>query len=435
MKTFRLVFLAFAVFTLVFGAARAQGSGPQAVILTVDGPIAPAMEDYIQRGIKTANEQNAELVVIELNTPGGYLESTLNIIETIRASRVPVVIYVTPSGGMAASAGAIITMAGHASAMAPETIIGAASPLGEGGAELDPTAKAKVTEAILAEVRTLTEERSPEARQLAADMIEKARAVTASEALKAGLVDYIATDLDDLLGQLDGKPVSTPGGERVLHTTNIETLPIPMSQIEQLLLILTDSSILFILGALGLLLFWIEISSPGGWVAGFTGVVCLALAGYGMGIINVNWFGIVFIITAFVLFILDIKAPTHGALTAAGIGSFIVGALVLFNSPGTPQFQLVPVPLIVGVGVVFGLLFFVIMLVALRAQHAPIQMGVETLARQTGTARNWDGEAGQVQVDSELWSAESIPGSEPIRKGDHVEVVEVKGLRLKVKKK
>ena len=435
MKIIRLLLMMLGLLALAFGTVRAQSTVPQAVVLKADGAIEPAMEDYIRRGLKTADEQGATLVIIELNTLGGLVRSALNIDLAVRNSRVPVIFYVTPRGGMAGSAGALITLSGHASAMTPETIIGAASPIGEGGAELDPTAKAKAMEAILAEVRALTERRSPEARQLAIDMVEKARAVTATEALKAGLVDFIANDTDDLLRQLDGFTVSMPDGEHVLHTANMQTNPLPMSPIEQALLILTDSSVVFILGAFGLLLLWIEISSPGGWVAGFVGIVCLSLSAYGLGYINVNWFGLVFIVTALVLFLLDVQAPTHGALTAAGVGSFIVGALVLFNSPGTPQFQRVPVPLIVGVGIVFGLVFFVMMLFALRVQHAPIRMGAETLAHQTGTAKSWSGEAGQVQVDSELWSAESAPGSDPIGKGDEVEVVEVKGLRLKVKKK
>jgi len=176
----------------------------------------------------------------------------------------------------------------------------------------------------------------------------------------------------------------------------------------------------------------IEISSPGGWVAGFIGVVCPTLATYGLGVLPVNWFGIIFMLTAFVLFILDIKAPTHGALTTAGVASFIIGALVLFNSPGTPQFQRVSVPLVVGVGVFLGLLFLGILIFALRALREPISMGVESLVGKTGTAKIWSGAEGQVQLESELWSAES---PEKIGKGDKVEVVEVKGLRLKVKKK
>ena len=435
MKITRLSLMILGLLALAFGTVRAQSDAPQAVVLKADGAIEPAMEDYIRRGLKTADEQNAELVIIELNTLGGSVQSALNINLAVRTSRVPVVFYVSPRGALAGSAGALITFSGHAAAMAPETIIGAASPIGSGGAELDPTAKAKAMEAILAEVRALTDRRSPEAKQLAIDMVEKARAVTATEALKAGLVDFIANDIPDLLRQLDGFTVLMPDGMHVLHTANMQTNPLPMSPIEQALLILTDASFVFTLGTFGLILMWLEISHPGGWVAGFAGIVCLSLAGYGLGFINVNWFGLVFIATAFVLFVLDVKAPTHGALTAAGVGSFIVGAMVLFNSPGTPQFQRVPVPLIVGVGLLFGAMFFVIMLFALRAQRTPILTGVETLAHQSGTAKSWSGEAGQVQVDSELWSAVSTPGSDPIGKGDQVEVVEVKGLRLKVRKK
>jgi membrane-bound serine protease (ClpP class) len=154
-----------------------------------------------------------------------------------------------------------------------------------------------------------------------------------------------------------------------------------------------------------------------------------------MGVLPVNWFGIIFLITAFVLFILDIKAPTHGALTTAGVASFIVGALVLFNSPGTPQFQRVSVPLVVGMGIFLGLLFFTILGFALRAQKTPIRMGMESYAGKIGTARTDLELTGQVQVGSELWTAESVQGSDSIRKGDRVEVVRVEGLRLIVKKK
>jgi membrane-bound serine protease (ClpP class) len=154
-----------------------------------------------------------------------------------------------------------------------------------------------------------------------------------------------------------------------------------------------------------------------------------------MGVLSVNWFGIIFMLIAFVLFILDIKAPTHGALTTAGVASFIVGSLVLFNSPGTPQFQRVSVPLVVSMGVFFGLTFFGILLIALRAQRNPIQIGVETMPGKTGTAKTSVEESGQVQLGSELWSAEKSPESETISKGDHVEVVEVRGIRLVVKKK
>jgi membrane-bound serine protease (ClpP class) len=201
-------------------------------------------------------------------------------------------------------------------------------------------------------------------------------------------------------------------------------------------MILTNSIIVLTLLGVGVQALLIEISSPGGWVAGFIGVVCLALAGYGLGILPVNWFGIVFLITAFVLFIIDVKAPTHGALTAAGIASFIVGALVLFNSPGTPDFARVSIPGVILLAVILGGTFAVIVGFGVRALQTPVRVGEESLIGKTGTARTSVDEAGgQVQLQSELWSAELAEGSEKVRKGDVVEVVGVKGLRLKVKKR
>jgi membrane-bound serine protease (ClpP class) len=242
-------------------------------------------------------------------------------------------------------------------------------------------------------------------------------------------------NVDDLLEALNGFTVQMADGARVLNTVNAHTEALDMSLIESLLLFFTDPNIVFTLLSVGVMAILMEISSPGGWVAGFIGIVCVTLATYGLGLLSVNWFGIVFMITAFVLFILDIKAPTHGALTLAGVTSFIIGALVLFNSPGTPQFQRVSVPLVIGVGVFLGLLFFGILMFALRTIHVPVSVGAESLIGKTGTARTSVVDAGgQVQLESELWTAEPIKGSERIGKGDRVEVVEVKGLRLKVRK-
>jgi membrane-bound serine protease (ClpP class) len=434
MKHIRILLFALTVLAF-FSSVHAQSNAPLVLVMTADGPIIPVMEDYIKRGILTAEQRNAEALIIELNTPGGQITTMKSIIADIRASNVPVIVYVSPRGAWAASAGALITMSGHASAMAPETSIGAASPVGGSGEDLGQTMKAKEMEALKAIVRTLTERRGEKATQLAESMIDNAKAVTANEAFKAGLVDFIATDLDDLINKLDGFTVKTDSNEIVLHTKNAQTQPINLNFIEQLLMMLTDPNIAFLLLAIGVQAILIEISSPGGWVAGFIGVVCLTLAIYGMGVLPVNWFGFVFLITAFVLFILDIKAPTHGALTTAGVASFIVGALVLFNSPGTPQFQRVSVPLVVGMGIFLGLLFFGILLIALRVQHSPVQTGSGILLGKTGTARTSVSSEGQVQLGSELWSAEKSVESESISKDDPVEVVEVRGLRLIVKKK
>jgi membrane-bound serine protease (ClpP class) len=207
-----------------------------------------------------------------------------------------------------------------------------------------------------------------------------------------------------------------------------------MSFIEQLLQLLIDPNIVFLLLALGVQALLIELTHPGAWVPAFVGVTSLALAAYGLGILPVNWFGLAFIIMAFVLFIVDIKTPTHGALTVAGVASFIIGALVLFNSPGTPRFQRVSIPLVIFVGVFIGLIFAVILGYALRAQGRPVITGQESLRGKTGIATTDLAPAGQVRAAGELWTAELAAGSGKIRRGDRVEIVEVKGLILQVKK-
>jgi len=434
MKTIRLTltFLFLAVFLLLpLEAAAAQ---PIALVLTLDGPITPAAQDYLSRGIQTAEQRGAEVLILQLNTPGGDLNPMTGMGEAIRASTVPVVVYVTPSGGMAASAGSVITMAAQAAAMAPQTIIGAASPVGSGGEDLGTTEQAKVTNAMVALVTTYTERRGQDAVSLATDMIQNAKAVSASEALDAHLIDFIASDTNDLLRQLDGFTVQMADGPRTLHTAGALQEALPMTLIEQLLQLLIDPNIVLILLNIGVLALLTELTHPGAWIPAFSGVVCLALAGYGLGLLSVNWFGLIFIAAAFVLFIVDIKAPTHGALTITGAASLIVGALVLFNSPGTPQFERVSVPLVLFVGVFVGGIFAAILSYALSAQRRPVLIGPGSLPAQIGVAVTDINPIGQVKTLSELWSAELAEGSGTIHKGEQVEVVKVDGVRLRVRK-
>ncbi|MEW6029893.1 MAG: nodulation protein NfeD [Chloroflexota bacterium] len=435
MKTILRICLLLTFALTGLASARAQTDAPLVIVINVDGPIMPAMEEYVRRGLRVAEQRGAEALILQLDTPGGHGGSMLDIMQAIRNSDVAVVVYVAPNGAQAASAGAMITMAGRAAAMAPETVIGASSPISSTGENLESTAEAKAKNDTKAAIRPLVTPRGERALALAESMIDEAVAVTSDEALEAGLIDFIARDLDELLEKLDGFTVEMNNGARSLETTNALVESLPMSFIEELLMLLTNPAIVLFLVGVGIQAVLIEISSPGGWVAGFIGVVCITLGVYGAGYLPLNWFGIIFLVTAFVLFILDIKAPTHGALTAAGVASFIVGALVLFNSPGTPDFARVPLPAVILLAAILGVTFAVIVGFGVRALRRPVTMGVESMAGKTGTARTWSGVAGQVQMDAELWSAESVPGSEPIRKGDTVEVVEVKGLRLKVKKK
>jgi membrane-bound serine protease (ClpP class) len=412
----------------------AQDESPLVLALKVDGTVTPAMAEYLDRGIKIAAQRNAELLIFEMNTPGGSVDIMNRMVQSIRGSSVPVVVYVSPRGAMAGSAGTVITLAGHIAAMAPETAIGAASPVGSQGEDIGQTMESKVKEILKATVRSLAERRGETAIKLAQDTIETAKAVSVKEAKEAGLIDFIAADTDDLIRQLDGYQVETASGLHTLHLSNAETVTLPNTLIEQVLQLLTNPNIVFILLSIGVQAILIELSSPGGWVSGFIGVICIALAIYGLGILPVNWFGLIFLVLAFILFIVDIKAPTHGALTAAGVGSLIVGGLVLFNSPNVPSFQRVSVPLVIGMSVFTGALFFLVLMLALRAQRVPIRAGMEAVAGRMGVARSAIDPEGMVQAAGELWSAELIDGEEPVAKGERVEVVEVEGIKLRVRK-
>jgi membrane-bound serine protease (ClpP class) len=413
---------------------HAQETPAPVTVLTFDGPLTPAMQQYLERGLKTAEREGAQAVIIQLDTPGGSIDLMNQLVQTMRASPVPVIVYVSPPGAIAGSAGTIITLAGHAAAMAPETAIGAASPVGPQGEDLGETLAAKEKNILKATVRSLGERRGPQAVQIAEQTIESAHAVSASEALQAGLVDFIARDTADLLEQLDGFTVTTRQGDVTLETSGAAATPLAPSWIEQLLGILTNPNLVFLLLTIGVQAIIIELSSPGGWVAGFIGVVCIGLAAYGLGVLPVNWFGLLFLATAFALFILDIKAPTHGALTLAGLGSLIVGALVLFNSPGTPAFQRVSVPLVIIVSLLTAGLFFGILTFALRARKLPIRMGQESLIGRTGVVRVDLSPVGTVQLGGELWTAETADRETgPIAAGTRVQVVSTKGVRLFVR--
>jgi membrane-bound serine protease (ClpP class) len=387
------------------------------------------MEQYLTRGVAVAEQTDAELIIFQINTPGGEIELMNRMVQLIRGSRIPVVVYVAPRGAMAASAGSLITLAGHVAAMAPETIIGAASPVGTQGEDIGETMETKAKEALMATVRSITANRPPEAVKVAQEMVNSAKALSAEEALQIGLVDIIADSPEDLLSQLNGRTVLVQDSPVVLQTEGLVTRELPTSFIEQLLGTLTNPNIVFLLLTIGVQAILIELSSPGGWVAGFIGIVSLALAVYGLGILPVNWFGILFVLMAFVLFIIEIKSPVHGALTVAGTASFIVGALVLFNSATVPSFFRVNVPLVIGTAIVTAGTFLVIVGFAIRAQRTPIRMGRESLAGRVGVVRERLSPEGSVQMEGELWTAESDDGS-TIEVGGRVVVVRVQGLKL-----
>ncbi len=418
------------VWLFLFHFAQAQSQ--DVLLLEIEGPVTPAMVSYFARGIETAESQNLPLLIV-LDTPGGGLDPLLEIVQTFRAAQTPVIVFIAPRGAQAASAGAIITMAAHLAAMAPETVIGAASPVSGEGADLDETLFLKLTEDMKAQVRSLTAWRGETAVALAEAMIEEARAVHAEEALAAGLIDVVAEDVPALLRQIDGRVVLVNGQEVVLATAESQPRPFRMSFIEQLLHLLTNPVVVSILLFIGAQAILIEISSPGGWVAGFIGVLSLAIALYGLGQLPVNWLGLGLIGVAFVLFVLEIKAPTHGALAFTGTATLIAGLLVLFNSPGTPDFARISLPAAVAIGLTTAAFFIFILTMALRARRAPVITGAEGLVGRVGLVRTpLTLEGGMVLVNGELWRAEA---DEPLEKGVEVVITAVRGFTLAVKRK
>jgi membrane-bound serine protease (ClpP class) len=287
---------------------------------------------------------------------------------------------------------------------------------------------------IKASAREMTLDRKPSAVQLAEDMIDNARAVTSGEALKAGLVDVQTDSLADLLAQLNGRKVKVLGREQTLQLTGARLVDMPPSLIEQALQTFTDPNLVFLFLSAGIWAIIIEISSPGGWVAGFTGAVLLLLATFGLGILPVNWFGLLFMGLAFLLFILDIKAPTHGALTVAGGLSFITGALVLFNSVRVPGIPTISVPLVLAVGLFVAASFFGILMLALKAQAAPVLTGMQTMIGRVGVIREAVNPRGQIQVAGERWTVRMVEGEPGLETGERAEIVAIEGVVLRVKK-
>ncbi len=431
-RRFVITIFSLLLIALIMPIAVNAQEGNRVFLLEATGPLTPTMVEYLKRGIEKAEREGGEALIFQIDTPGGSIDLMNRMVQAIRGSHVPVVVYVAPRGAIAGSAGTVITLAGHLAVMAPETAIGAASPVGMQGEDLGDTIETKEKEILKATIRGLVAHRGEEARNLAEATIESAKAVSAQEALDAGLIDFVAGDIEILLNQIDGQKVDAHG-EHVLHTADASVTEVPQNFIEQFLQVLTNPNIVFLLLSVGVQAILIEISSPGGWIAGFIGIVCLALGTYGLGVLPVNWFGLIFVLTSFVLFILEIKAPTHGALTVAGLASFVIGFLVLFNSPSTPSFWRVSVPLVVGTGVAIAIGFLTLLTFVIRAQLRPVEVGAESLIGRTAEARSDLSPGGMVQVAGELWSAILENDEDEITNGERVDIIGVDGIRLRVR--
>jgi len=407
--------------------AGAQAAGKVSV-LDIKGAITPVLLSYLDRGLAEAQTDGVNIVVIQLDTPGGSVEIMKQLTDQMVRSRVPIAVWVGPKGARAASAGTFVAMAAQVAAMAPGTTIGAASVVSMEGQEIDETSKAKITNDLAARIRNLTLRRGPQAAAWAESAVRDAVAATADEAYELGVIDFIAPDIPSLLAQMDGMTVEVAGAEMTLHTAGLPVEDLPMTFPESLLHTITDPNIALILLTLGLNGLLFELSSPGGYAAGIVGGICLVLGLYAMGVLSVNWAGVLFIILAFVLFIVDIKAPTHGVLTAGGIASFVFGALILFNSP----LYSISKTLVFSIALGTGAFFAFAVSKAVRIHKRQATTGRESLAGKTAIVRWALDPEGTVMLNGELWKARADEG--PIQVGESVLVTDIDGFTLLVRR-
>jgi membrane-bound serine protease (ClpP class) len=401
-------------------------------LVKIDGAIGPATASYISRTIDEARTQNAQCLIIQLNTPGGLLDSTQTIVQSFLASPVPAVVYVAPTGASATSAGCFITIAASVAAMAPATTIGAAHPVTLGGnptggeQKPDETMKQKLENFSVSYMEAIAARRHRNV-EWAKSAVRESASISAEKALELKVIDLIAIDLTELLKQLNGRVVDG----KTLKTAGAEVAEIKMSASERVFQRLWRPEVMFVLMLIAIYGIIGEMTTPGAILPGVVGAIALVLALYMAAILPVNVTGLVLIAFALMLFIFDVYAPTHGVLTVGGIISFLIGSLMLFNR-ADPLFRL-SLGYIIPATLITAAFFIFVIGKGLRAQLLPIKAGAETLIGRTVTALTAiDSHGGRTFVEGEYWNAVSDTA---IEKDEVVEIAAVQGLTLKVKAK
>ena len=399
-------------------------------LVKVSGAIGPATATFLSRAVDQAKSQGAACLIVQLDTPGGLLDSTQKIVQSFLGARVPVVVYVAPMGATAASAGCFITLAADVAAMAPATTIGAAHPVALGGApggeeaKPDQTMMKKLENFSVSYIQAIAARRNRNV-QWAESAVRESASITAEKALDLKVIEVIAKDLDDLLRQLNGRVVNS----KPLRTDPAQVVEIRMSPVESVFQMLWRPEVMFLLMLVAIYGLIGEVSSPGAILPGVVGAIALVLALYMSAILPVNIAGLLLIAIAVGLFIIDAFAPTHGILTGGGIVAFLVGSLMLFNR-SDPLFRLSLAYIIPGV-IVTAAFFVFIVGKGVRAQRLPVKVGKESMMGRIGNALTpIDSSGGKIFVDGEYWTAVS---DTPVEKGKSVQVTGIQGLTLKVK--
>jgi len=398
-------------------------------LLTVDDAIHPACVDYIQTGILAATKSKSECLVIKLNTPGGLLKSTRVIVSDFLESEIPVVVFVSPSGSQAASAGVFITMASHIAVMAPGTNIGAAHPVSLMGQQ-DSIMMEKSTNDAAAFIRTISEKRKRNV-QWAEDAVRKSLSITETEALTENVIDFIAKDMSELLTLIHGMEVETKVGIKRLNTSHAEVIPIEMTLSQKLLSILSDPNLAYILLMFGIYGLFFELYNPGAIFPGVIGGICLIFAFYSMHTLPVNYAGLALILFAVILFVLEIKIISHGILTIGGIISLSLGSLMLIDKESFLEAMHISIELIVLIVILTAAFFLFAISLGIKAQRNKVTTGSQGLIGVKGESLSTINPMGKIKVHGEIWDAESVEGN--INAGVAIVVVGIENLMLKVK--
>jgi len=400
------------------------------ISLKIDGAINPVIAGYIQDGIEKASQEQATCLLIHLNTPGGLLQSTRVIVSSILEARVPVIVYVSPAGAHAGSAGVFITMAAHLSAMAPGTNIGSAHPVGIQPIT-DSIMNEKGTNDAAAFIRTIAEKRNRNI-QWAEEAVRKSVSITENEALKKNVIDLIAVNDQELLSQLDGRQVQLATSVATLHTKGSQITTHQMGIIEKILNVLSDPTIAYIMMMLGFYGIMFELYNPGAILPGVVGVIAIILAFYSMHTLPINYAGLALILFGIILFLLEIKIVSHGILAIGGVISLLMGSMLLVRSPSSLEFVAISRAVIISSTIVTALFFLVIIGIGIKAQRRKVVTGAEGLVGATAYSLDILDPVGKVEFQGEIWNAESITGK--IGQGEKVLVKEIKNLRLYVEK-
>ncbi len=426
-----MIFFCFLLYCLVYnGLSIPETSGQdstvnKAFVIELEGPISPGTATYLTRGLKTAQNRGMSFVVIRLDTPGGLVSSMRTIIKAILNSPIPVIVYVAPSGAGAASAGVMITVAGHIAAMAPGTNIGAAHPVSSGGQDIGETMSKKVVNDMASYGRGIAEEKGRNG-QWVETAIRESVSITATEALKINVIDLIAKDMNQLFELVDGKEVNIPAGKVTIRTANLKSEYFLPGFRDEVLKTISDPNIAYIFMMIGLAGLFFEITHPGAIFPGAVGGISLILAFYSMQTLPVNYAGLLLIGLAIIFFIAEIKVTSYGMLSIGGLISMTIGSIMLFEDIGGLSLKLLlPTVLMVGA-------FFVAVAgLAFKAHQTIPKSGEDGLLGECGVVKKLINPEGLVFVHGENWKARATEKIEP---GETIEVEDIQGLILKVRK-